>query len=65
MSGPGHERWEDAAGAYVLGALPDDERAAFEAHLAAARPAATRSTSCAWPAQALPVSATRSPRRRR
>ena len=26
VTGPDHERWEDAAGAYVLGALPDDER---------------------------------------
>ena len=32
--GPDHERWEDAAGTYVLGALPDDERAGYEAHLA-------------------------------
>ena len=28
-----HERWEDTAGTYVLGALPDDERSAYEAHL--------------------------------
>ena len=33
-TGPDHDRWADAAGAYLLGALPDDERAAFEAHLA-------------------------------
>ena len=26
--GPDHERWEDTAGTYVLGALPDDETAA-------------------------------------
>ena len=32
-TGPDHERWEDAAGTYVLGALPDDERAGYEAHL--------------------------------
>jgi anti-sigma-K factor RskA len=31
----GHERWTDAAGAYVLEAMPPDEREAFEAHLAA------------------------------
>jgi anti-sigma-K factor RskA len=30
----GHERWADAAGAYVLEAMPADEREAFEAHLA-------------------------------
>ena len=33
-AGPDHERWEDAAAAYLLGALDDDERAGFEAHLA-------------------------------
>lgn len=31
---PDHPRWEDAAGAYLLGALPDDEERRFEAHLA-------------------------------
>jgi anti-sigma-K factor RskA len=31
---PGHDTWEDASGAYVLGALPADEAAAFESHLA-------------------------------
>ena len=29
----GHDRWADAAGSYLLGALPDDEHEAFEAHL--------------------------------
>lgn len=29
-----HELWQDSAGAYVLGALPDEERVGFEAHLA-------------------------------
>ena len=33
MPGPDHDRWADAVGAYLLGALPEDERAAFEAHL--------------------------------
>ncbi len=28
-----HERWVDAAGAYVLEAMPEDERDAFERHL--------------------------------
>jgi anti-sigma-K factor RskA len=28
-----HERWVDAAGAYVLEAMPEDERQAFERHL--------------------------------
>jgi anti-sigma-K factor RskA len=31
----GHDRWADAAGAYVLDAMAPDERAAFEDHLAA------------------------------
>jgi anti-sigma-K factor RskA len=30
---PGHEQWADAAGAYVLGALPADEVGDYEAHL--------------------------------
>jgi len=29
-----HDRWADSAGAYVLGAMPADERAQFETHLA-------------------------------
>jgi anti-sigma-K factor RskA len=29
-----HERWADAAGAYVLGAMPEGERRRYEAHLA-------------------------------
>lgn len=33
--GPNHERWEDAAGTYVLGAMPQDERIAYEEHLSA------------------------------
>jgi anti-sigma-K factor RskA len=28
-----HERWADSAGAYVLGAMPRDERERYEAHL--------------------------------
>ena len=31
--GPDHDRWADATGAYLLGALDEDERAGFEAHL--------------------------------
>jgi anti-sigma-K factor RskA len=30
----GHDRWADAAGAYVLGAMATDEREQFEGHLA-------------------------------
>jgi anti-sigma-K factor RskA len=33
-TGPDHERWEDAAGAYLLGALAPDEAEAYAAHLA-------------------------------
>jgi len=33
-TGPDHERWADSIGAYLLEALPDDEREGFEAHLA-------------------------------
>jgi anti-sigma-K factor RskA len=31
---PDHDRWTDAAGAYVLGAMPARERQDFESHLA-------------------------------
>jgi anti-sigma-K factor RskA len=31
--GPDHERWADASGAYVLGALPEGEAEAFATHL--------------------------------
>jgi len=33
--GPDHERWGDAVGSYLLGAIPDAELGGFEAHLAA------------------------------
>jgi anti-sigma-K factor RskA len=33
MSVDEHTRWVDSAGAYVLGAMPAEEREAFEAHL--------------------------------
>jgi anti-sigma-K factor RskA len=35
MTRDDHERWIDAAGAYVLEAMPDEERDAFEQHLQA------------------------------
>lgn len=35
MTGPDHERYRDDAGCYLLGAMADAERAAFEAHLEA------------------------------
>jgi anti-sigma-K factor RskA len=31
--GPDHDRWADATGSYVLGAMPDEEAAAFAMHL--------------------------------
>jgi anti-sigma-K factor RskA len=55
-SGPGHEHWHDATGAYVLGALDEDERAAFEEHLAGC-PACRAEVDQLLPAaQALPIS---------
>jgi anti-sigma-K factor RskA len=56
MSGPGHQQWSDATGAYVLGALDDAERAAFEEHLAGC-PACREEVDDLLPAvRALPVS---------
>jgi anti-sigma-K factor RskA len=34
MTAQDHDRWSDSVGAWVLGALPEEERVAFEAHLA-------------------------------
>jgi anti-sigma-K factor RskA len=55
--GPAHERWEDAAGAYVLGALPDDERAGYEAHLATCASCRAEVDELRIAAEALPASA--------
>jgi anti-sigma-K factor RskA len=55
-SGPGHEHWHDATAAYLLGALDEIERAAFEEHLAGC-PACREEVDQLRPAaQALPVS---------
>jgi anti-sigma-K factor RskA len=55
-SGPGHEHWQDATGAFVLGALDATERAAFEEHLAGC-PACREEVELLLPAvQALPAS---------
>jgi anti-sigma-K factor RskA len=58
--GPDHERWQDSSGAYLLGALPLEEAAEYEAHLEAC--AACRAevehlhpAAAALPASALPV----------
>jgi len=55
-SGPGHDRWQDASAAYVLGALDEAERAAFEDHLAGC-PACREEVDDLLPAaNALPMS---------
>ncbi len=56
MSGPGHEHWHDATAAYLLAALDETERAAFEEHLAGC-PACREEVDELLPAAlALPVS---------
>ncbi|HET6550013.1 MAG TPA: anti-sigma factor [Solirubrobacter sp.] len=52
-----HERFEDAAGAYVLGALPDEERAAYAAHLATCATCQAEVQELQVAAEALPASA--------
>jgi anti-sigma-K factor RskA len=52
-----HEHWDDAAGAYLLGALPDDERRGFEAHLSTCEACRAEVNELAGAADALPVSA--------
>lgn len=54
--GPAHERFSDAAGAYVLGALPDDERSGFEAHLATCASCRAEVDELRVAAEALPTS---------
>jgi anti-sigma-K factor RskA len=54
--GPDHERWEDTAGTYVLGALPDDEKAGFEAHLALCPACRAEADDLSVAAEMLPVS---------
>jgi anti-sigma-K factor RskA len=51
-----HERWEDAAGSYVLGALTDDERSAYEAHLRTCPACRAEVDELRVAAEALPVS---------
>jgi anti-sigma-K factor RskA len=55
--GPGHEQWADTVGAYVLGALPGDERAGFEAHAQACRECRAEIEQLGGAADALPASA--------
>jgi anti-sigma-K factor RskA len=56
-AGPGHEQWADTAGAYVLGALPEDERAGFEAHVDACAECRAEIDLLGGAAGALPASA--------
>jgi len=56
MTGPGHEQWHDATGAYVLGALDKAERAAFEDHLAGCAACREEVDELLGVAQALPLS---------
>jgi anti-sigma-K factor RskA len=55
-SGPGHEHWHDATAAYLLGALDEAERAAFEEHLAGCPACREEVDQLAPAAQALPMS---------
>jgi anti-sigma-K factor RskA len=55
--GPDHTRWEDSAGAYLLGALPGDELGAYEAHLAACETCRAEVESLKVAVDALPMSA--------
>jgi anti-sigma-K factor RskA len=54
--GPDHERWEDAAGTYVLNALPDDERSGYEAHLETCPACRAEVSELRVAVEALPVS---------
>jgi anti-sigma-K factor RskA len=51
-----HERWADAAGSYVLGALPEDEHAGYEAHLKTCPSCRAEVDELRVAAEALPVS---------
>jgi anti-sigma-K factor RskA len=51
-----HERWEDAAGSYVLGALTEDELSGYEAHLKTCPTCRAEVEELRAIAQALPVS---------
>lgn len=55
--GPDHDRWQDSAGAYLLGALPENERAGFEAHLAGCGTCRAEVDALRVAVEALPMSA--------
>jgi anti-sigma-K factor RskA len=52
-----HDQFQDAAGAYVLGALPDPERAGFEAHLETCSSCRAEVDELRMAAEALPTAA--------
>jgi len=52
-----HDRFADTAGAYVLGALPDDERSAYAAHLATCTTCQAEVEELSLAAAALPMAA--------
>ena len=56
MPGPDHDRWADAVGAYLLGALPPDELSDFEEHLASCPVCRRDVDDLQTAADALPVS---------
>ena len=60
-----HERWKDAAGGYVLNALTDDERTAYEAHLATCPECRAEVSELRFAADALPSRRRRCSRRPR
>lgn len=52
-----HERWDDVVAPYVLGALPEDERADFERHLEECEVCRAEAELLRVPAEALPAAA--------
>jgi anti-sigma-K factor RskA len=56
VTGAEHDRWQDSAAAYVLGALPEDERNGYEAHLAGCAVCREEVEQLAPAAEALPAS---------
>jgi anti-sigma factor RsiW len=52
-----HDRWQDAVATYALGALPEDERAGFEAHLMGCPACRAELDELRVAAEALPVAA--------
>ena len=55
-AGPGHEHWQDATAAYLLGALDEGERAAFEEHLTGCPACRDEVADLEPAARALPIS---------